>query len=152
MGKKTIKRKRTSPRNPSEASKKVREISQEKLKQILTQTRQFLTEDDAEILEDAIDTLAVVTSELEMKGASVARLRRLLFGASTEKMSNVFPDKKGKPSGSTADGHNAGRDEGMTKTLTTRPIPKRKRNPKAMAAMVPTRTPAQKSKLTITSV
>jgi hypothetical protein len=93
MGKKTIKRKRKSGRKPSDLSRKVREISQDKLEKILSQTRQFLNEEDAEILEDAIGTLAVVTSELEAKGASVARLRRLLFGATTEKMSNLFPDE-----------------------------------------------------------
>src|SRR5690606_4085252 len=37
-----------------------------------------------------VDTLAFVTRELEMKGASIRRLRRLLFGASTEKTSKVL--------------------------------------------------------------
>src|SRR5690606_40764513 len=44
---------------------------------------------DLETLRSAVDTLAFVTRELEMKGASIRRLRRLLFGASTEKTSKV---------------------------------------------------------------
>ncbi len=39
-----------------------------------------------------MDTLAVVTQELELKGASVRRLRKLIFGSSSEKMKNLFPD------------------------------------------------------------
>jgi hypothetical protein len=42
---------------------------------------------DAEVdkLKAAMDTLAFLTRELEAKGASIQRLRRMLFGPSTER-------------------------------------------------------------------
>jgi len=97
MSKRTVKHKRKSPKKKAAATSNATgrlDVSHDKLKSILEETRKFLNEDDAELLEDAIDTLAVVTNELEMKGASIRRLRKLLFGSSTEKMSNVFPNAK----------------------------------------------------------
>jgi hypothetical protein len=52
-----------------------------------------LSTEDREKLKAAIDTLAFLTQELERKGTSIDRLRRLIFGASTEKTSTVL----GKP-------------------------------------------------------
>jgi len=51
-----------------------------------------LVAEDVETLRAAVDTLAVLTRELEAKGVSIARLRKLIFGASTEKTSNVVGD------------------------------------------------------------
>jgi len=42
-----------------------------------------LAAEDLETLRAAVDTLALLTRELEAKGASVRRLRKLVFGAST---------------------------------------------------------------------
>lgn len=52
---------------------------------------------DAEVdkLQAAMDTLAFLTRELEAKGASIQRLRRMLFGPSTEKTSQVVGPKQG---------------------------------------------------------
>lgn len=52
---------------------------------------------DAEIdkLKAAMGTLAFLTRELEAKGASIQRLRRMLFGPSTEKTSQVVGSKQG---------------------------------------------------------
>ena len=43
-------------------------------------------------LKVALDTLAFLTHEIGAKGASIGRLRRMLFGASTEKTNKIFPD------------------------------------------------------------
>lgn len=52
---------------------------------------------DLETLRVAIDTLAYLTQQLEAKGASLRRLRRWLFGASTEKTRNVLGGDPGAP-------------------------------------------------------
>lgn len=72
-------------------------VSLDDLKQIIEKTKSILSEDDVEKLDGAVDTLALLTNELELKGASIRRLRRLIFGSSSEKMSDVFgtDDKDG---------------------------------------------------------
>ncbi len=70
-----------------------RDISLDELKRIIEKSKAILSSEEVETLDGAIDTLAVVTNELEMKGASVRRLRRLLFGPSSEKTSSVFPEE-----------------------------------------------------------
>jgi hypothetical protein len=59
---------------------------------------------DAEVdkLKAAMDTLAFLTRELEAKGASIQRLRRMLFGPSTEKTSQVVGSKPGGATAPTA--------------------------------------------------
>ncbi len=54
--------------------------------------RAQLGADEREKLVGAVQTLALLTRELEAKGASIDRLRKLLFGASTEKTDKIFPD------------------------------------------------------------
>lgn len=63
------------------------------LKAIISQLKagETVTPVDVDKLDAAVDTLAVVTNELEQKRASIARLRKMLFGDTTEKLSNVFP-------------------------------------------------------------
>jgi transposase len=60
-----------------------------------------LCEGDYETLKAAMETLAFLTQELEAKGTTLARLRKLIFGASTEKTSQVLGDDKpgGDPPG-----------------------------------------------------
>ncbi|NLG65651.1 MAG: transposase, partial [Actinobacteria bacterium] len=48
-------------------------------------------------LEAAVDTLAFLTRELDAKGASIARLRRMLFGPSTEKTSQIVGPRGDAP-------------------------------------------------------
>jgi len=65
----------------------------EELRSILERARTAaLGEDDIARLEAVITTLAQLTSELEKKGASVERLRALLFGPHTETTRRVFGD------------------------------------------------------------
>jgi hypothetical protein len=52
-----------------------------------------LSQEDHEKLKAAVDTLAFLTRELETKGTSIQRLRKLLFGPSTEKTSRVFGEE-----------------------------------------------------------
>jgi transposase len=68
-----------------------RERPLEELKAIIARTQEGpLPAADREKLEGAVDTLAVLTLELEQKGTSIRRLRQMLFGASTEKTSTLF--------------------------------------------------------------
>lgn len=48
-----------------------------------------LSESDYATLKTAVDTLAFLTQELAAKGTTIERLRKMLFGASTEKTSQV---------------------------------------------------------------
>ncbi len=80
------------------------ELRLEELKAIVERAKgSALGAQDLQKLGAAIDTLAFLTRELEAKGASIARLRRWLFGASTEKTSRVVGEGKSDaalPSGS----------------------------------------------------
>lgn len=67
-----------------------REVPVAELQAILERARlAALSEEDHSKLAEAVETLVVLTRELEAKGASVERLRRMLFGPSTEKTSRV---------------------------------------------------------------
>lgn len=80
-----------------------RDIPLEELKAIIAKAKQgALGDEDVAKLGAAVDTLAELTQELEAKGASVQRLRRLLFGASTEKTRNVVGDKAADPASTSA--------------------------------------------------
>ena len=79
-----------SRRKGSSAKKrKPRTLKREDLQGLLERTRTVLSEQDQSTLEAVVDTLAFLTRELESKGTTIERLRRLLFGPSTEKTSGV---------------------------------------------------------------
>ena len=60
----------------------LREIKLEELKAIIDKAKTAsLSEEDREKLEAAVETLAFLTNELERKGVSIQRLRKLIFGA-----------------------------------------------------------------------
>jgi transposase len=67
------------------------------LKAIVTQ--EYLTDSDREKLNAALDTLAMLTQALESKNLTLARLRRMLFGASTEKLSQVCGNDESESKG-----------------------------------------------------
>ncbi len=54
-----------------------------------------ISEADHGTLMTAVDTLAFLTQELSSKGTTIERLRRMLFGASTEKTSQVVGETPG---------------------------------------------------------
>jgi transposase len=72
------------------------EVDRAELDAILARAGQGrLTAADVGTLKAAIDTLAFLTQELEAKGASIQRLRKMLFGAGTEKTRLIFPSAEG---------------------------------------------------------
>ena len=71
------------------------ELGVEELTQILDRAAPALAAQDLAKLRAAIDTLGFLTRELEAKGASIQRLRHLLFGAKTETTRRVFGEGAG---------------------------------------------------------
>jgi hypothetical protein len=88
-----------------------RQVDSAQLAAIVERTRTgALGEEDFATLKAALDTLAFLTAELQAKGTSLARLRRLLFGASTEKTAQVLRKAgppAGRPQGQAEDGGRA---------------------------------------------
>ncbi|MDI6773772.1 MAG: hypothetical protein QME77_14490, partial [bacterium] len=71
-----------------------REVRLDELKAIVERARVGpLSAEDCEVLGGAVDTLAWLTQELETKGVSIQRLRKLIFGSSTEKTSRVLGEE-----------------------------------------------------------
>ena len=61
------------------------------LRRLVERTRQTpLTDEEYTTLKAAIETLGYVADLLEQKGTTVANLRQLLFGATTEKTRDVL--------------------------------------------------------------
>jgi hypothetical protein len=96
-------------RRPGRAPSQRRALSLDELAAIVERAKTALSADDHATLKAAVDTLAFLTLELEAKGTTIERLRRWLFGASTEKTSNVVGDPPAgdgaaAPGGATAGG------------------------------------------------
>lgn len=68
------------------------EVEMDDLEEILERARSTLGEDDYEKLKAAVETLGYLTHELEAKRVAVGRLKKLLFGAGSEKTAEVFSD------------------------------------------------------------
>ncbi len=115
MGRLRIKRQKAKPRR--------RELRLDELKSILDRARDApLSADDYSTLSAAVDTLAFLTQELEAKGTTIDRLRRLIFGASTEKTSQVVPEPSAA-GGTTASAPGAGVDGARTDGTSERKRP-----------------------------
>ncbi len=69
------------------------DIGAEELEAILARARAALSDDEYAKLHAALNTLTWLTGALEHKKASLAQLRKILFGASTETFDNVFGSK-----------------------------------------------------------
>lgn len=68
------------------------EISLDQLKAIIERAREEpLNEQDCQLLLSVSETLSYLTDQLAHKRISIARLRKLLFGASTESLKNLEP-------------------------------------------------------------
>jgi transposase len=65
------------------------EVSREELRGLLEHARTGLSESEYQQLQAALDTLVYLTQLMEDKSTTIARLRQILFGATTEKTSNV---------------------------------------------------------------
>jgi len=134
------KKKKTRKQRPRRSSRRPtvqrRDLPLADLKAILAKAKAGpLNAEDCDQLEAAVDTLAFLTRELEAKGASIKRLRKLIFGASTEKTSQVFPDRnderEGEPAsdadGDHGDGAAAPDTDGDAGDASSKPKPKPKR-------------------------
>jgi len=97
-----------------------RDLSLEELQGIVERTKTVLCESDHAALAQAVQTLAFLTQELQAKGASLERLRRMLFGAPTEKTSQVL-DKTGTGTGTAGDAAAAGTSGGAGEASTPQP-------------------------------
>ncbi len=74
------------------------EVSLSELEAIIERAqKQPLSEQEGQILLSVSQTLQYMTEELEKKGISIARLKKLLFGAPTEKLDNLTEDSGDDP-------------------------------------------------------
>ena len=86
-----------SKRKGSRGHRQHRTLNLEDLHSILERTKAVLSEEEQSTLSAAVDTLAFLTQQLEAKGVTIERLRRMLFGASTEKTTQVIGEKAAEP-------------------------------------------------------
>ena len=77
-----------------------RDVSETELREFVERVRPLLRPEDVELLERLVDTLSLLGQLLEDKSLSIRRLRKLLFGPSTEKTDRVLgepPEQEAKP-------------------------------------------------------
>lgn len=65
----------------------------DEIKRILERAKASLSEEEHRQLTAAIETLAFLTSEIEDKRTTIRHLRKLLFGSTSEKMSDVLDEE-----------------------------------------------------------
>lgn len=82
-----------------------RTLKLDELQGIMNRAKAVLCEADHEALLQAVQTLTFLTQELQAKGASLERLRRMLFGSPTEKTRQVLDEA----SPASRDGSNGGK-------------------------------------------
>lgn len=93
MSKRKVKKSGRASKVTSQKRGRIQDVSYDELQRIVEKAKTGgLNDDEFEKLSGAIDTLADVTQKLEKKGMTISRLRRMLFGATTEKTSNLFDD------------------------------------------------------------
>ena len=92
MSRRKIKKKRSGPRGKQRRPERV-EIRLGELRAIIDRAQKTpLSSADRDTLMAAVETLGFITQELEAKGVTIARLRKLLFGPSSEKTKDIFPE------------------------------------------------------------
>ena len=77
------------------------DVEQERLAAILERTRAVLSAEEHATLRGIVDTVALVQAELQCKDASLERLRRMIFGATTESSRKVLGQERGESGTST---------------------------------------------------
>ena len=92
---------------------KVREISEEEIQALLDRIRPQVDRQDYEVIEVLIRTMRGFVELLEDKSLSIQRLRRMLFGASTENTEQVLGRLEESERGS------SGSEEGTESTAET---------------------------------
>lgn len=101
-------RKKHKKRHPWRLPQRI-ELKMEEVAAIVERTKAALSAEDHATLKTAIDTLTSVTAELQAKTTSLARLRQMLFGATTEKTRQVLGESQA-PDTVTAAGSAGGGD------------------------------------------
>jgi transposase len=76
---------------------KAMDVEQQRIAAILERTRAVLSDEEHATLSSIVDTVALVQAELQGKDASLERLRRMIFGATTESTRNILDGKRGEP-------------------------------------------------------
>lgn len=75
-----------------DAGAKFRDVDVNELRAALERARAALSAEDYALLTGAVDTFTAMTRELQLKGVTLERLRRLFLGSSSEKTSKVLGD------------------------------------------------------------
>src|SRR5260370_12665060 len=70
------------------------EVEQQRIAAILERTRAVLSDEEHATLSSLVDTVALVQAELQGKDASLERLRRMIFRATTESTRNVLGETR----------------------------------------------------------
>jgi transposase len=126
MRRKNAKQRRRQPSSARQRSSKPAdsngperiELDRSELEAILEHARTSLSEDEYDKLNAAMETLIYLTQELEKNRVSVQRLKKLLFGATTEKTQKVMEkllDQAEKEKDSEDDGGKNNAPEGQKK-------------------------------------
>ena len=82
----------------------IEQVDMKEIEEILEQAKAALSEEQHRKLKAAVETLAFLTSEIEDKQASIKRLRRLLFGPTSEKTKVVLENIIDEASRAAAEG------------------------------------------------
>jgi hypothetical protein len=116
---------------------KLLEVSREELEALIERAQAGpLDEADGRKLQAVVETLCLVTPWLENKTTTIARLRQMIFGASTEKTRQVIRKARDPPRPT--------RHHHPSRRRRRKAIPRspQRRRKKAMAAMAPRLIPA----------
>jgi transposase len=68
------------------------DISTEEVSQLLKRAKPVLGPEDFALLEKIVQSFLHVSELLEEKGVTIGRLKRLLFGSKSEKLTKIFPE------------------------------------------------------------
>jgi transposase len=113
-----VKRKKGRKPQSRQTQSPRRELRLDELVGIVERAKASLTEQEHATLRAAVETLAFLTQELEAKGTTLDRLRKLLFGARTEKTSQVLVEEPADE-GAGADASAAREDTAAGEATTT---------------------------------
>ena len=89
--------KRNQPKRPAPAGAvDYRDVELAQLRAVLERARTVLSAEDHALLAGAVDTFTALTRELQLKGATLERLRRLFLGSTSEKTKKVLGEDEKK--------------------------------------------------------
>ncbi len=76
-------------------SPEIVEVNSQQIQAMLERASDAMTEDDAQLMRRIVDSYSYITDLVEDKNTSLARLRKLFFGSSSEKTDQVVDDTPG---------------------------------------------------------